>query len=102
MSRVDSWSGFGVARAALASIALLAVAGGCQSTMLSDGRIASNTAGVIGASSSDLAISERRSDATHTYYVATTKDGKAYACVIAGGGALDLGLTKPPSCNPRN
>lgn len=75
---------------------------GCQTTMLSDDRIASNTAGMLGVPPSDVTISERRTDGpTNTYYVATTKDGKSYACVINGGGLLAAGMTNPPQCNPK-
>lgn len=80
---------------------MVACLGGCQSTMLSDDRIASSTAGFLGVPPEGVAISDRRSDATNTYYIATTKDGKQYACVINGGGLLAMGLTNPPSCNPK-
>ena len=70
--------------------------------MLSDDRIASNTAGVLGVSPEDLTISNRRSDgATNTYYVARTRSGREYACTINGGGLLAMGLVNPPTCSPR-
>jgi hypothetical protein len=82
--------------AAIGSTMLL---GACQSQLLSDDRIASNTAGVLGVG--NVAVSNRRSTATNTYYDAVTKDGKHYACTINGGGALALGLTNAPTCNPK-
>jgi hypothetical protein len=75
--------------------------GGCQSTMLTDDRIASNTASILGVAPDQLAISNRRSDgATNTYYIAKTRAGREYACTINGGGVLATGLVNPPSCNP--
>lgn len=83
----------------ISSIALLASA--CQSTMLSDDRIASNTAGVLGVSPSEVKITDRRSeDPTNTYYTAVTKKG-SYACTINGGGILAVGLTNAPVCNKK-
>lgn len=73
----------------------------CQTTMLSDDRIASNTAGVLGVSPSEVRIVDRRTDGpTNTYYTAITKKGR-YACVINGGGALAFGMTNPPVCNKK-
>ncbi len=84
---------------ALLSIAALATA--CQTTMLSEDRIASNTAGVLGVPASEITITDRRSDGpTNTYYTAKTKKG-TYACVINGGGLLAAGMTNPPVCNKR-
>lgn len=72
----------------------------CQSVMLSDDRIVSNTAGVLGVSPADVTIFDRRTDGpTNTYYVAKTKRGIEYACVINGGGLLAGGMTNPPICN---
>jgi hypothetical protein len=81
------------------SFAIMASA--CQTTMLSDDRIASNTAGVLGVSTSDVKITDRRADGpTNTYYTATTKKG-SYGCVINGGGLLAGGMTNPPVCNKK-
>jgi hypothetical protein len=75
---------------------------GCQESMLSDDRIVSNTAGVLGVPPSDVTISDRRTEGpTNTYYVAHTKARKTYACTINGGGFLAAGMTDPPTCNPR-
>ncbi len=79
----------------LASVLLLSA---CQAEMLSDDRIISNTAGVIGARPDQLTITNRYSDQTNTYYTAHTIDGATYACVINGGGLLAAGMTDPPRC----
>ncbi|WP_158744937.1 hypothetical protein [Acidisphaera sp. L21] len=84
----------------LAALAGLLLLSGCQSAMLSDDRIADNTAGIIGTSPDGVTISGRHGDATNTYYTATLRNGRHYACVINGGGLLAAGLTNPPTCNP--
>jgi hypothetical protein len=73
----------------------------CQSTMLNDDRIASQTAGVLGVPAPQITISDRASQGpTNTSYIAhDTKSGATYACVINGGGLLAAGMTNPPSCN---
>lgn len=82
----------------LAPIFLLAA---CQSTMLSDDRIASNTAGILGVSPREVKITDRRQDGpTNTYYIASTKKGK-YACIINGGGLLAAGMTNAPTCTKK-
>jgi hypothetical protein len=91
-------------RVAAAAFAVLGIAatislGGCQGTMLSNDRIISNTAGILGVPPSDVTISDRRADGpTNTYYIAHVKSGGEYACVINGGGMLAMGMTNPPSC----
>lgn len=73
----------------------------CQTTMLSDDRIASSTAGVLGVPVSAVTISDRRSDGpTNTYYTAKTHKA-TYSCVINGGGLLAAGMTNPPVCNKK-
>jgi hypothetical protein len=71
----------------------------CQAEMLSDNRIVSNTAGVIGVPPNQFTIGGRFSDETNTYYTARTNTGATYACVINGGGLLAAGMTAPPTCN---
>lgn len=85
--------------AAIVAIAAVSL-GACATTdlMLSDDRIASNTAGAIGVRPSELTITDRRTELTNTYYVATTDAGVRYACIINGGGVLAMGLVNPPSC----
>ena len=95
MKRVVKAAGIAVLLAAAGSVSA------CQTEMMSDDRIVSNTAGVLGVSPDELTISERRSDgATNTYYIAVTRSGRKYACTINGGGLLAMGLVNPPTCNP--
>lgn len=84
-----------------AVVAIAGVVSGCQTTMLSDDRIASSTAGVLGVSVNEVMITDRRSDGpTNTYYTAKTRKA-TYACVINGGGLLAAGMTNPPVCNKK-
>ena len=75
----------------------------CQTTMLSDDRIASETAGVLGVPAAQISISDRAKDGpTSTSYMARdTKSGTAYHCVINGGGVLAMGMTNSPTCNKK-
>ena|SRR5882724_2258320 len=83
----------------LTAATLIVFTAGCQSELMSDDRIVSNTAGVIGVSPQDVTISDRRTDGpTNTYYIAHTRSGATYACVINGGGLLAAGITNPPTC----
>jgi hypothetical protein len=82
-------------RICIISIAI-ALFSGCASTFLPPERLASETAGVIGVPPSQITISDVRTEGTNTYYIARTKAGKKYACVINGGNALTLGLVNPP------
>ena len=58
----------------------------------------SKTAGVLGYAPGQVTISNMRSDATTTYYVATTPKGE-YACSAESGvaKAFQLGMTNPPT-----
>lgn len=71
---------------------------GCADQMLSDGRIISNTAAVLGQPPGVVTIADRRSDTTNTYYTARTPRG-AYSCSINGGDALSLGIVMAPQCS---
>ncbi len=72
----------------------------CQDRTLSDDRITTNTAEVVGVAPTELTISNRRSEGpANTYYIATTASGAQYVCVINGGGILDTGTARPPSCD---
>jgi hypothetical protein len=79
------------------------VLSGCQTTMLSDDRLASQTAGVLGVPVAQITISGRESQGpTNTSYIAQdTKSGATYACTINGGGLLAAGMTNPPTCNKK-
>lgn len=84
---------------ALLLIAAAALSG-CTSQLLSDARIADNTAGILGVPPSDVAISARREAFPNTYYTATVR-GVAHACTINGGTALSFGMVNVPSCDGR-
>lgn len=72
---------------------------GCTaSQMLSDARIADNTAGILGVASSEVSIADRREAFPNTYYTARAR-GVTYACTINGGNALAFGMVNMPSCN---
>ncbi len=74
---------------------------GCATTLLSDDKIRSNTAGVIGVNPDELSIENRRTEMTNTYYIAKTKSGGEYSCVINGGNILTFGMVNPPSCTKK-
>ncbi len=82
------------------SLGLLVFVGGCSSAVISDERIRSSTAGVLGIEPSQVAIQARRSEMTNTYYVAKTGAGDEYACVISGS-VLSAGLVNPPTCTKK-
>lgn len=74
---------------------------GCASTILSDDKIKSETAGVLGASPDQVVISNRTYDGmTNTFYTASS-GGRTYACTINGGTVMSFGQTNPPTCNPK-
>ena len=80
-------------------LAVVALLSACQEEMLSNDRIISNTAGVIGVPPDQVTIADRRSETTNTYYTAHIRAGATYACVINGGGLLAAGMVDPPTCN---
>lgn len=83
------------------ALLLLIAAGlpGCSaSQMLSDARIADNTAGILGVAPSEVSISGRREAFPNTYYVAQAR-GVTYACTINGGTVLSFGMVNVPSCD---
>lgn len=82
------------------AFALLALAAGCASTVISDERIRSSTAGVLGLEPDQVTIQNRRSEITNTYYVAKTTDGAEYGCVISGS-VLSAGMVNPPTCTKK-
>lgn len=82
-----------------AAVACAVALGGCTADkMLSDDRIATNTAGILGVSPSQVTISDRRTEFPNTYYTARTSTGQTYVCAINGGNALTFGMVTPPSC----
>jgi len=66
-----------------------------------DSRLASNTAGVLGADPDSVVITKRHTSGVNTYYVATVGQ-KSYACSINGGNLLTYGMMTAPRCNPIN
>lgn len=74
---------------------------GCASQILSDERIRTNTAGVLGESAESVSISNRREQTPNTYYTATIKSGAEYDCLINGGNVMTLGMVNPPLCNKK-
>lgn len=72
----------------------------CQDGRFSDVRLTTDTAEVVGVSPTELTISNRRTEGpVDTYYIATTASGAQYVCVLRGGGILDAGPPKIPSCD---
>jgi hypothetical protein len=74
---------------------------GCASHLLSDERLRSSTAGLIGARSETITISDRREQMSDTRYTATTSSGQIYDCVIDGGGIFSFGMVNLPGCSRR-
>ncbi len=83
-----------------AVLIVVALVAGCASTVISDERIRSSTAGVLGLDPDQIAIQNRRSELTNTYYVAKTGAGAEYACVISGS-LLSAGLVNTPRCTKK-
>ena len=81
--------------ALLAAGALLSA---CQTEMLSNDRIASETGPVINVRPDQFTITDRYSDRTNTYYTARTSAGVTYACIVNGGGLLAAGMVDRPTC----
>ena len=74
---------------------------GCQDQLMSDDRVKSSIAGVLGVPSSSVTLTDRRSDGpTNTYVLAHVAGGKTYACTVNGGGVLAFGVINPPTCQP--
>lgn len=82
-------------------VAVVALSAGCASQLLSDERLATNTAGAIGVAPGDVVVSNRREQLPNTFYTAKTKAGKEYNCTVNGGSLLAAGMVNPPSCSPK-
>lgn len=85
-------------RKILASSSLVLLSVGCASQMLSDERLANNTAGVLGVPASQVTVSNRNEQGTNTYYTAKTKAGVEYSCSVNGGGILAAGIVQGAQC----
>ena len=69
------------------ALAALFVLSGCGSiasstNSLSDDRLKSEAAGSIGLSPGELALLNRRTEGTNTFYAVKARDGKEYNCVL--------------------
>jgi hypothetical protein len=73
-----------------------------KTNVLSDERIKSETAGVLGYSPSDLTILDRRTEGVNTFVRLKTKDKKEFNCTINGGNLLSMGVTNPPMCSKKS
>jgi hypothetical protein len=82
----------------LVVFAYLATLTGCATSLYSNDRLLSDTAGTLGLSPGDITIQDRRSSGATTYYIAKTKSG-SYACSTICGSAMNFGMSCPPSCN---
>ncbi len=85
----------------------LIVLSGCatvaeNTTVISDERLVSQSAGALGYSPSDLTITSRRTEGVNTYVDLKAKDKKEFTCVINGGNLFSFGMTNPPQCNRKN
>lgn len=85
------------------ALAALVVLSGCGSiasstNSLSDDRLKTEAAGSIGVSPGELALLNRRTEGTNTFFAVKSRDGKEYNCIINGGNLLSFGMTNPPSC----
>ena len=48
-----------------------------------------------------IKIENVRHEMTNTFYVATTRSGEQYACILNGGNVMTFGMTNPAICNRR-
>ncbi len=88
-------------------VSVVLIAAGCatvaeNTTVISDERLVSQSAGALGYSPSDLTITSRRTEGVNTYVDLKAKDKKEFTCVINGGNLLTFGVTNPPQCNRKN
>ena len=87
----------------LSAVGLIALLGlsACQDQLMSDDRMRSSIAGVLGVPPSSVTLTDRRSDGpTNTYVLAHVTGGRTYACTVNGGGVLAFGMMNPPTCQP--
>ena len=85
----------------MSGLAVILGLSGCQDQLMSDDRMRSSIAGVLGVPPSSVTLTDRRSDGpTNTHVLAHVAGGKTYACTVNGGGMLALGMMNPPTCQP--
>lgn len=82
----------------LSTLAVVAACAGCASQMLSDDRLRSHTAPLVGVSAGELTILNRSEQGTNTYYTVRTTVGAEYQCSINGGGVLAAGMVQGGQC----
>ena len=84
-----------------AAVLVPVVLAACQSTILPDDKVKSETARVLNVTPDQVAISNRHSEGiSDTSYIASAA-GRTYACTINGGTVLSLGMSNAPVCTPR-
>lgn len=69
-----------------------------KTNVLSDEKIKSETAGVLGYAPNDLTILDRRTEGVNTYVRLRAKDKKEFNCTINGGNIFTGGVPNPPMC----
>ena len=68
---------------------------------VSDARLQSSTATLLGVKPESITISDRKEQMADTQYVAKTSAGQVYDCVVTGGGITTLGMLPLPACSRR-
>lgn len=81
--------------------AFLGLLTACTSTLLSDERLISKTAEVLGVARGNLRLVDRLSEGGDTSYSVETRDGGKYACTITGGDLTTVGFTSSPTCSQK-
>ena len=85
----------------LAVIFLPVALAACQSTILPDDKIKSETARVLNVAPDQVTISNRSSEGiSDTSYIASAS-GRTYSCTINGGTVLSFGMSNTPVCTAR-
>lgn len=93
----------------IAASAIAVLLTGCSSlggiaestNTLSNDKILSQSAGVLGYSPSELSIVSKRTESTNTYVNLVSKNKKEFVCIINGGNLFSLGMTNPPVCGKK-
>jgi hypothetical protein len=72
-------------------------AAACQTSLLSDSRLADNTAEALNVAPTSVSISNRHTYGAKILYNALV-GGRTYTCETAGGTTASLGIIVPPEC----
>lgn len=86
----------------LPALTLLVILSGCSSQILSDDRLRTHTAPLVGVSASELTIVNRSEQGTNTFYTVKTSAGAEYWCSINGGGVLAAGIVQGGQCSKKS